>query len=374
MAEIVGIKYIGPCLDSSGYAKANRGNILALHNAGIPITVSPISFEDIRPDFGEEGEVLNTLIGKDIDYNIVIVHTTPEFWSKFMEEEKINIGYTIWETSELHPDWPKYINKTADKVLVGCSWNKDVFKDSGVTIPIGVVPHGINMSVFDKIEPYNIKGVGKDTFVFYDIFQFVERKHPVALLKAYWHAFQNNENVALVMKTYRSNYSEPEKQAIRDTIKRVKDGMPMKNPHAKVLFISDMLTEDEIHGLHARGDCYVSLDRGEGWGLSPFTSWACGNPIIVTGYGGVTDYAKPENSYLVDYSLTPVFGMSWSPWYTGKMLWAEPNLKHSSDLMKHVYYNNEEAKYKGKLLKEYIKNNFTLEHIASRIIYEIEII
>ena len=95
MAEIVGIKYIGPCLDSSGYAKANRGNILALHNAGIPITVSPISFEDIRPDFGEEGEVLNTLIGKDIDYNIVIVHTTPEFWSKFMEEEKISVFVAI---------------------------------------------------------------------------------------------------------------------------------------------------------------------------------------------------------------------------------------------------------------------------------------
>jgi glycosyltransferase involved in cell wall biosynthesis len=133
-----------------------------------------------------------------------------------------------------------------------------------------------------------------------------------------------------------------------------------------------LLSNEEIHGLHARGDCYVSFDRGEGFGLSPFTAAACGNPIMVTGFGGSTEYAKEDNSYLIDYHQTPVFGMPWSPWYRGDQLWAEPNVKHAADTMKYVYEHQDEASMLGSKIKEYVANNFTWDHIGSKIIAEIE--
>jgi len=369
--EIKGIKYIGPMFDGSGYAQACRGNILSLHSLGIPITLQPITFEDIRPDLGEHGKILNSLKYKEIDYNIVIIHTTPEFWSKYKEDSKINVGYTIWETSMLHPDWKDYINDNVEKVLVGCEWNIDVFKNSGVTIPIGVVPHGINAAEFNGIEPYNINGVSEDNYVFYSIFQWTERKHPVALIKSYWHAFQNQEKVALVLKAYRGNYEEGEKDAIRNTVNMIKKQTPMDN-YPKLYLILDMLTQDQMFGLHKRGDCYVSLDRGEGFGLSPFAAGAAANPIIITGFGGTTEYAKEHNSYLVDYSLTPVSGMPWSPWYRGNQLWAEPDVYHGSQLMRKVYNNQEEAKQKGLILQKEIKENFSWEAIGKKIIKELE--
>jgi hypothetical protein len=86
---------------------------------------------------------------------------------------------------------------------------------------------------------------------------------------------------------------------------------PMDN-YPPIYLISHMLSNDEIVGLHKKGDCYFSTDRGEGFGLSPFTAGSCGNPIIVTGFGGSTEYAKPDNSYLIDYQLTPCSGMPWS--------------------------------------------------------------
>ena len=92
--EIKGIKYTGPVFDSSGYAKACRGNILALNNAGIPITINPISFENIKPSLGKEGEILRTLVNKNITYNVNLIHTTPEFWSKYRENSVVNFGYT----------------------------------------------------------------------------------------------------------------------------------------------------------------------------------------------------------------------------------------------------------------------------------------
>jgi hypothetical protein len=365
--EIKGIKYTAPILDNSGYAQASRGNIMALHKLGIPLTLNPISFEQEHPDLGESGKIIDNLTHRDIDYNINLIHTTPEFWSKYKEEGKVNIGYTIWETSKLHPDWPKYINENVSMVMVGCEWNVGVFRDSGVTIPISSVPHGIGKHELENVTPFNVKGVDKDTYMFYSIFQWTERKHPIALLKAYWHAFQKDENVALVLKAYRSNYSEGEKDAIRNTIRRLKS-VTLMDKYPPLYLISDMLTNDEILGLHKRGDCYVSLDRGEGFGLSPFAAGASGNPIIITGFGGATEYAKRDNSYLVNYSLSPVSGMPWSPWYRGDQLWAEPDVKNGADLMEYVFENQDKAKERGQKLQNYIYENFSWEVIGQRII------
>jgi len=369
--KIKGIKYIGPLFDGSGYGQAARGNVMALHKLGVPITLAPVSFERVRPNHGRFGPALESLVNKEIDYNFVVIHTTPEFWRQHVEPDKINVGYTIWETSKLHSSWPVYINNSVSKVLVGCEWNVGVFRDSGVTIPIGVVPHIIDVEEFENIKPYNIVGIDEKTYVFYDIFQFTERKHPPALLKAYWHTFTQEDNVALVLKTYRNSYEEKEKDVVRTIITNLKKICVM-DYYPKVYFISHMLTRDEILGLHSRCNCFVSLDRGEGFGLSGFTAGAFGNPIIVTGWGGATEYAKPDNSYLVNHTLTPVSGMRWIPWYRGDQLWAEPDLKHASDIMREVYENPIDAEAKGMHLRRYIRENFSWEVVGKRFIKELE--
>jgi len=369
--KIKGIRYTAPVFDSSGYAKASRGNILALHSAGIPIKINPISFDKDHPDLGEDGKILRSLVDNDVECNINLMHSTPEFWEKHKSSTMTNVGYTIWETTKLHPAWPSYINNNVTKVLVGCEWNVQIFRDSGVEIPIGVVPHGINADKFNDIEPYQIAGIPEDTFVFYSIFQWSERKLPIALLKAYYHAFNEKHNVALVLKTYLNMGNPQDKQTIIEMIQRIKSTM-LLDSYPKVILVSDLLSEDEIIGLHARGNCYVSLDRGEGFGLGPFEAGASGNPIIVTGFGGVTEYAKEDNSSLVDYQLTPVFGMGGNPWYRGDQLWAEPDVLCGANSMSWAYHNQEAIADEGLQLQEDIRKNFSWEVIANKIIKEIE--
>lgn len=365
--ELKGIKYVAPIFDHSGYGAASRGYVLALHKLGIPLVIDPITFDKEHPDLGEDGLVLDKLIDEKIDYNIIICHLTPEFWGKYREAGKISLGYTVWETSKLHPDWPGYINENADAVMVGCDWNIEVFKNSGVEIPIFVVQHGIEISEYENIMPYAISGIEKDAFKFYDIFQFTERKHPMALVKSYWAAFQNSENVALILKTYKDDFSKEEKNIIRETLQKLKDVTFFDN-RPPIYLILDMLSREEILGLHKAGDCFVSLDRGEGFGLPGFEAGAAGNPIIVTGIAGALEYAKPEHSYLVNYNLTPVSGMPWSPWYRGDQMWAEPDCGHAMELMRHVYNNQNEAKKKGGMLKKYIAENFSWEQMAQKIL------
>jgi len=365
--EIKGIKYIGPIFDHSGYGQASRGYILALNKLGIPLTVSPVAFDSVSPELGEDRVILSKLINKKIDYNIVIIHLTPEFWEQHKETGKTNIGYTVWETSRLHPDWPGYINNNVDAVMVGCSWSAEVFKNSGVEIPVFVVPHVMNMDEYNDIQPYTISGIKENAYKFYDIFQFMERKNPMALIKSYWATFQNDENVALILKTYRSNSSDEEKDLIKKSIRKLKEVTPL-DKYPPVYLVLDVLSKKEILGLHRVGDCFVSLNRLEGFGLCSFEAGAAGNPIIVTGGGGVLEFAKPEHSYLVKYSWCPVFGMLGFPWYRGDQMWAEPDCGHAMKLMKRVYKDQDRARKKGEALKKYIAENFNQEKIGKTII------
>jgi len=311
--DIKGIKFVGPVLDQSGYAKASRENILSLYKLGVPLTVSPISFEHAKPDLGESGKILNSLINKNIDYNIVIMQCTPEFYSKYREEGKVNIGYTVWETTALHPDWKSYINTNVDACMVACEWNVSVFKNSGVTVPVISIPHVVEVTTQDDVVPYDVTSIKENAYVFYNINQFTERKNILSLIKTYWRTFRNGENVALVLKTYRNDYSDTEKDMVRDIVRRLKIVSPMKdsNSYPPIYLVLDVLSEDGIKGLHKRCDCYVTMDRGEGFGLSSATAGAFGNPLIATGFGGVTEYAKLDNSYLVDFVETSVCNMPW---------------------------------------------------------------
>lgn len=263
--EIRGIKYVAPLFDYSGYGQASRGYVLALHRLGVPITIDPMFFGESFDNDSEDYRILQSLCYKKIDYNIVIVQSTPDLWEKHYEPGRFNIGYTVWETDKLHPKWPGCIN-VMDAVMCSSEFNVDVFKISGVTKPLFSIPHGIDMDRFKNIKPYNVVGVDDAAYKFYNIAQFIERKNPVSLIKSYWHAFQNKENVALIFKTYKIGFSDSEKDVIRNTIKRLKEVCDA-DYYPPIYLVLDELSRDQILGLHKYGDCYVSLDRGEGFGL-----------------------------------------------------------------------------------------------------------
>jgi glycosyltransferase involved in cell wall biosynthesis len=77
-------------------------------------------------------------------------------------------------------------------------------------------------------------------------------------------------------------------------------------------------------------DCYVSPHRSEGFGMNPWHAMALGVPVICTNYGGVTDFAKDDTSWLVGVShmSTPSHAeTSIFPHLSG-IRWAEPDCNH----------------------------------------------
>ena len=101
------------------------------------------------------------------------------------------------------------------------------------------------------------------------------------------------------------------------------------------------LTAAQLNGLMAGCDCYVSLHRSEGFGLTMAEAMAIGKPVIGTGYSGNLDFMNAHNSYLVDYELGRV-GPDCEI-YPPEGRWADPSIEHAAELMRRVVERPDEA-------------------------------
>jgi glycosyltransferase involved in cell wall biosynthesis len=358
------VSYIGAFNNLSGYADAARNNVCAISSVGIPIDAIPVSFENFSTDCGELGRKIKHLISSNSDAPVQIIHTIPPVFSKFTACNKYNIGYTAWESSELPHQWVSHINQL-NEVWVPSQYNKDVFEQSGVTVPVFVIPHTFNIEIFEK-EVARDSFTKPSGFVFYSIFQFLQRKGPIPLLKAYLTEFKSNEDVCLLLKTYLFDPTNPdEKVKIKEMIQDVKEKLRLPS-YPNISLITSPLSRPQINAVHKGCNCLVSSHCSEGFGVTLAESMMAGNSVIATNYSGSTDFLSNETGYPVDYQLSPVFNMPWEA-YSGNQVWADINIIDLKEKMRYVFNNKQEARVKGMRAKEFIKNNLSWEVVGSSI-------
>jgi glycosyltransferase involved in cell wall biosynthesis len=114
--------------------------------------------------------------------------------------------------------------------------------------------------------------------------------------------------------------------------------------------MTSVVTDQAIDELHRRGDCYVSLCRGEGWGIGAFDAASQGKPVVMTGFGGQLDYLDRNLAYLVNYSLVPVDEPAAPKSYSPDQQWAEPDVAHGARLLRAVMAHRDEADARGRAL------------------------
>ncbi len=171
-------------------------------------------------------------------------------------------------------------------------------------------------------------------FVF-DYLSTVQRKNPVGLIEAFKRAFAPGEGPQLLIKT------------INAPLRPLAEEELLWAAHGRedIHVVDRSLTNDELNGLMAACDCYVSLHRAEGFGLTLAEAMAIGKPAIATGYSGNVDFMNGENSYLVDYTIARV-GPECEI-YPPEGEWAEPSVEHAAELMRRVLDNPGEAQRQG---------------------------
>lgn len=361
---MIPLKYTGAVFDTSGYASAARNYIVSLIESGeIDLTVGVVSFEGQKTTHGALQQKIQPYVGRNVKHDIQIVHLTPENFPSIRVGGKYNIAYTVWETDKLPHKWVELCN-IMDEIWVPSQWNVEVFKNSGVTRPIYCIPHIIEP--WDMSDACNVTVANNDVYVFYSIFQWLERKNPVALLKAYLTEFNAQDKVALALKTYRMNTTPKEQQVIKEDIQRIKKSLQIDNMPS-LLFFGELMPIEHMKGFHTRGDCFVLPHRAEGFGIPLAEAMSLGKPTIGTGYSGNTEFMNRENSFLIDYQETPVSGMIF-PNYHGYMTWSEPDIMNLRKHMRYCYENRDAAELKGKRAAKYVRENLSSKKIGGLMI------
>ncbi len=364
---MINLIYTCAALDSSGYSEASRNYIASLnaHPDEVNFSVNSTNFERWPTDHAEYMSIIRPLLVKKVNPRVQIVHMTPDNFPKYRKRNLKNIGYAAWETSILPKRWVPMCN-VMDEIWVPSQWNKDVFEQSGVTVPVKKIEHAINVKQFEDNVSESDLGIPKDKFVFYSIFQWTERKNPIGLIKAFLSEFSKDDDVCLVLKSYVSNVSKKGVQDLNSQVTGITNSMFLNGDHAPIHMIQNMLSRQEMISLHNQGDCFVLPARSEGFGIPFLEAMAAGKPTIGTNYSGNVDFMNSKNSYLLDYTLTPVSFMPWQL-YNGKAEWAEPDLSHFKKTMRQVYENQDEAKEKG-LLGKKVAKDYSWENVGRKMI------
>ncbi len=304
---------------TSGYANAAKGYIYDFINKKIPVKTQYFNCSDEINENDRFHEYLNSSTSSDIEYNTIIVHSTPDIWTQVIKnapninlQNKTIIGRTVWEFEKLLPSWVDAINTSiVDFVSVPTEWNKQCFINNGVIKPIIVEPHvyidyphkktGLKHLLTKSImlckneEKLNLE----KSYKFYCIGQLIERKGIIETIDAFCNAFTSKDDVVLFVKTFKLNYSKEEKQKCIDEIIKISN----RYDHAPIIYIKDNLNYDEIKSLHDISDCYFHLTKTEGFCLGAFDAFNNNKKVIITGYGGHTEYLGKDYNGLVDFEL-----------------------------------------------------------------------
>lgn len=360
MNEEVQIVWRGIVHDLQGYARASREYILALDEIGMDVKIQPINYGTTATKLPKDKTTrLKRLIEKPLALDkkkILIFHAQP--YGIDPEQERRNgfdkvIINTVWETTKIPDNWFPNINK-ADAVFVPSKENIIALRNSGVDVPVFLVPHGADTLFFNQEnEKLPLKEV-EDLFTFLSVFKWEHRKAPEKLLLAYWNEFTSEDKVALILKTYWGDGSKKSDQRmVMDRITHFKHLKGFTNT-APIFFTGSQFSDEDMRALYPLADVFVLPSRGEGVGL-PYIEALCNSiPVIATNWGGQTDFVNEDNGYLVNYELETTgasFNESIAPHYnqifTDNMTWANPSIDHLQERMREAYENQEQAKAKG---------------------------
>lgn len=349
-------------------AEAARNIAYSFSQSGAGITTEISPNIETTKSLGPAFEFCQRQAGVNIPYNVKIIHITPDMVLKHMEIMKYHIFHLFWETDKLPDWWVWSLNHSVDEVWTGSEWNRKVFQQSGVKVPIWVCPQPVDKFPFG-ILPFEKED--RPEFLFGSIFQWIERKDPHTLITSFLEEFKGNANVGLLIKSYKERFTDAETQEIVAQIKKWKHEIGA-GIYPKIYFYPHALGKHDMQRFFKTIDCFVSTHRGEGWGLPIVEAMGAGLPTISTNLGGCHEHIPLDLWYPIEYTMCNVFNMSFIPWYDETQQWGQALKASVRSHMRNVYDHQTEAKERGRLAKRFVDDYFSYTRVGHQMIKHIE--
>lgn len=288
------VLYIGNYRDGTGWANACINNILAMDSAGIDVVPRAITFNSSDSEYPERIKELEKRSNNDC--TVCIQHTLPHLYC--YDSQYKNIGFLAVESYDfIDTGWHRHIN-LMDELWVPSQEAKDSANRSGVTIPIKVVPHSLDMSQYQNPKGQLVKQM-IDNYTFGFVGEFIERKNIKSLIQAFHIEFDPYEPVNLFIKT-----SRVEIKSLENYCDQIKKGLKLRNGYKKEITISGIMPKEDYISVLNQINCFVMPSRGEAFCIPALEAMAMGKPCLYTKGIGMTYCVGSE----VESTPVPCFG------------------------------------------------------------------
>ena len=351
------VAYYGHVFDASGYGHAARAYVHALHTAGVKLTVTDLSTHSRQVC----DELVESLLGEPGRADFHIFHGVPHVWAQRAFRVPNAIAMTVWETDTMPTQWSNTLNHVLE-VWLPCDFNIAAFQKH-VRRPMAKIPHPL----MPRIEQRNghilkqesgarpsMLGIAPGTFVFYSILEWQDRKSPSEQIVSFLRAFTGEDDTVLVLKTNPG--------AAATAAQTLKSAQEQTGSKARVILCAEAWSEEQIAQLHQRGDCYVSLHRGEGWGYPLFEAASAGTPVVATAYSGPLEYLDREHHQLVRFDLASV--RQHYVYYHPRMKWAEPDMDDAVARLRWVFENHDAARASAREAAVGVQSRYSLDAVG----------
>jgi glycosyltransferase involved in cell wall biosynthesis len=252
-------------------------------------------------------------------------------------EGRHTIAMWWWEVGEPPPGWERafdYINE----VWVASQHIHDLIAPVS-PVPVVKMTMPVLMPSVAAASRSDL-GLPQEGFLFlfvHDYHSVAARKNPAGLIEAFKRAFPPGSGAKLVIKSINASKLPIEHDRI----------VLASAEHPDITLLDAYVPAAEKNAMIAHCDCYVSLHRSEGFGLTVAEAMLLGKPVIATRYGGTLEFTNDENSYLVDWQPTTVGDRAGV--YAADAIWAEPDLDRAAELMIYVFEHPAEGRARGQL-------------------------
>lgn len=295
-------------------------------------------------------------------YDIVIQHCLPPFFSKYGGVK--NIGISFFETDLEYSVWKNSIN-LMDELWVPSSWERDsISNDISTTISVIPIPQKEDIDS----HPFQCNELSRENhgFKFYFIGQDIKRKNIDDIVRAFHLEFTNSDNIKLVLKI---NGGGAQLKKRIELIKEELNIYPSQDDYRKEIIIDKFLTRDQILGIHNMCDCFVSASYGESFLIPAFDAAVFGKTPIINKNTGTSEFISNINGFLVESTKIKSYDSNRpiSNIYTGYDNWYKIDMLDLQRKMRNAYELGPLEKRWKYIEAKNIAKNFTYQSIANKI-------
>jgi glycosyltransferase involved in cell wall biosynthesis len=327
-----GVNVYGYAFAESGAGQIVRSVVAALAAEGIPYAVVPFTRTISRQQ--KEFHDLGTGTAA-FDTNLICVNAdqVPVFFES-MRDRLVpgarNIGLWAWEVEDLPAELVRS-ERYLDEV-----WGISAFTAAALarrlTRPVAAFPLPV---VVPRVRRRTRVALGMpEGFLFLFCFDYdsvFRRKNPLAIVDAFRRAFGDRADVVLYIKTTNAGRHAAEHEEL----------CAAAAGRSNIVIRDGYIASEEYFSMLDACDCYVSLHRAEGFGLTVAEAMALGKPVIATAYSSTLEFTNESNSYLVPAQLIEIG--EGSPPYPPRTRWAEPDAGAAAEQMRRVFERREDA-------------------------------